>query len=71
MIPSKIDTCDVCKLYFRDVLAYACGGAAVFGMLFTISLFPFNVGERRNMQRNVIVNEEPGESTPLLPGATA
>ena len=73
MIPSKIDTCVVCKLYFRDVLFYACGGAAVFGMLTTITLIPFTVGERRSVQesRNVIVNEEPGESTPLISSATA
>ena len=74
MIPSKIDTCVVCKLYFRDVLFYACGGAAVFGMLTTISLIPFTVGERRNVQapRNVmIVNEEASESTALLPSVSA
>ena len=67
LIPSSIDTCIVCQLYFRDVIFYACGGAGIVGILGAISLFPVTVGVRTNGSRNnVIVNEDPSEETPLL-----
>jgi len=68
MIPSSIDTCVVCQLYFRDVIFFACGGAGILGVLGAISLFPVTVGVRTQTtaQRNVIVNEDISEATPLL-----
>ena len=69
LIPSSIDTCVVCQLYFRDVIFFACGGAGIIGVLAAISLFPVTVGVRSTngtAQRNVIVNEDTSEATPLL-----
>jgi len=39
--------CVTCKWYFRDVLFYATGGAALLGLLFLFTLAPSKVGERR------------------------
>ena len=35
-----------CKWYFRDVLFYAVGGAALLGLVFLATLAPFSVGKR-------------------------
>ena len=32
--------------YFRWILAFGCGGAAVFGLLITALLWPMNIGQR-------------------------
>jgi hypothetical protein len=39
--------CPECKWYFRDVLFYACGGAALLGAFALLLLSPFKVGQRR------------------------
>ena len=38
--------CAACKWYFRDVLFYAVGGAALLGLVFLTTLAPFSVGKR-------------------------
>jgi len=51
--------CALCKWYFRDVLFYATGGAAVLGLVFLSSLIPFNVGARwkhRDTGRSTLIN---------------
>ncbi len=47
MIPEETDPCEECRLFFRDVILYACGGAAVLGALAMLSLAPFQVDVRR------------------------
>jgi len=77
-IPNDIDTCILCKNYYRDVIMYACGGASIIGILTAISLFPVTVGVRRGQENqnqptvdvtqasNSTINEEVDERTPLL-----
>ena len=74
-IPPTIDTCDLCREYFRQIIMFACGGAAILGILAAISLIPVTVGTRRwtGANRNRILNTENGsinenttERTPLL-----
>ena len=67
-IPSKIDTCIVCQQYFRDIILWACGGAAILGMLTAISLCYVTVGARRSRPTLVTlnINQESSEETPLL-----
>ena len=78
-IPTEIDTCILCKNYYRDVIMYACGGASFIGILGAISLFPVTVGNRRGRGENqttptvivtqpstTTINEESDERTPLL-----
>ena len=45
-IPSTIDTCTDCQLYYRDILFFVCGGAAILGALCMASLIPYVIGER-------------------------
>jgi hypothetical protein len=33
--------------YYRDVLLYICGGAAIFGLVILATLAPFQIGTRR------------------------
>lgn len=69
-IPTNTDTCILCRLYFRDIIFYACGGAAVVGVLSVCSLIPVAIGSRRTqLAVNVSVNDsddESAERTPLL-----
>ena len=69
-IPSQDDSCPMCKIYFRQVLFYVCGGVALIGALATMSLFKVTVGARRHQEHGQIpvitINEEPDERVPLL-----
>ena len=76
-IPNDIDTCILCKNYYRDVIMWACGGASFVGILAAISLFPVTVGVRRGQETlnptvivtqpsNSTINEDSDERTPLL-----
>jgi len=78
-IPTEIDTCILCRNYYRDVIMYACGGASLIGIFASISLFPVTVGVRRSrgenqtnptvivtQASNTTINEESDERTPLL-----
>ncbi|XP_042856101.1 major facilitator superfamily domain-containing protein 12-like isoform X2 [Penaeus japonicus] len=38
--------CPLCSQYYRDILFYCCGGAAVLGFLAVISLLPVKIGDR-------------------------
>ncbi len=40
-IPTDIDTCIECRLYFRLVLFAVCGGAAVAAAFFAATMLPF------------------------------
>ena len=82
LVPNNVDTCGECRLYYRTVLFYMCGGAALAGTIFMLTLARTRVGERRRDQRNVyedldgdagvgasgasINNDRPDERTPLL-----
>ena len=79
LVPNNVDTCGECRLYYRTVLFYTCGGAALTGALFMLTLARTRVGERRRDQRNVyadldgdagvgatVNNDRPDERTPLL-----
>jgi hypothetical protein len=37
--------------YYRDVLLFVCGGAAVFGLVVLATLAPFQTGTRRTGKR--------------------
>jgi len=63
--------CDACRWYYRDVLFYATGGAALLGSLFVATLIPFTVGKRwRDRERYVHIRVDDDvsvdERTPLL-----
>jgi len=61
--------CVECKWYFRDVLFYACGAAALLGAFFVLTLVPTTVGKRRRDSERFIhirVDEDANERTPLL-----
>lgn len=50
-IPGK-DDCLECREYYRSMLFYVCGGAALLGAAFMLTLLPCTVGERwRDRQR--------------------
>jgi len=73
LVPSNVDTCGDCRLYYRTVLFYMCGGTALGGAIFMLTLARTRVGERRRDQTNVYedledtsVNDGTDERTPLL-----
>ena len=77
LIPTDLDTCIECRLYFRDVLFYVCGGSALFGAVFMLGLTPFRIGSRWRDRQSVQAEteaettaateaEEPDERTPLI-----
>jgi len=37
----------VCPYYYRDVLLFVCGGAAILGLVALATLAPFQIGTRR------------------------
>ena len=45
-IPTNMDTCSKCRFYFKDILFYVCGGAAVLGAIFMLTLYPYKIGQR-------------------------
>ena len=47
MIFKTPQCCPLCKWYFRDVLFYTCGGAAILGAAALLTLARARVGERR------------------------
>lgn len=67
-VPPKLDTCVECRLYYRDVLFFGCGGAALLAFFAILTLVPFMIGSRRSQtQVNVVVvNSQVDESTPLI-----
>ena len=72
-IPTKIDTCILCRQYFRDVILYCCGGAALLGIIGIISLMKTTIGNRRVLANttttttNLVINDDPDdERTPLI-----
>ncbi|XP_069990072.1 major facilitator superfamily domain-containing protein 12 isoform X4 [Penaeus vannamei] len=38
--------CPMCSKYYRDILFYCCGGAAVLGLLALLTLLPVKIGDR-------------------------
>ncbi|XP_063873604.1 major facilitator superfamily domain-containing protein 12-like isoform X1 [Scylla paramamosain] len=62
-----INCCPECSNYYRDILFYCCGGAAVLGLLAAISLLPAKIGDRRKGQ----VSETTSNPTPIPPGSCA
>ena len=65
-IPSEIDTCFLCQLYFRDVILYACGGTAIFGIFGIISLGKTAVGMRNGSDKIVEDVDETVSKVKLL-----
>ena len=66
-IPLDTDTCIKCRQYYRHVLLFACGGAALLGIFGIISMIKTTVGTRRaQFHQTLVINEEPDETTPLI-----
>ena len=67
-IPLDTDTCIKCRQYYRHVLLFACGGAALLGIFGIISMIKTTVGTRRAQfhHQTLVINEEPDETTPLI-----
>eukprot|EP00095_Tigriopus_kingsejongensis_P012345 snap_masked-scaffold198_size266703-processed-gene-0.15 protein:Tk12345 transcript:snap_masked-scaffold198_size266703-processed-gene-0.15-mRNA-1 annotation:"mfs-type transporter c19orf28" len=63
-IPNNVDTCILCREYFRDILFYVCGFAALLGSLAMASLYPFTLGERARDSRALAYESLPGGSYP-------
>ncbi|XP_049827163.1 major facilitator superfamily domain-containing protein 12-like [Schistocerca gregaria] len=38
----------LCVGYYRDVMTYVCGGAALFGVVALVTLMPFQIGRRKD-----------------------
>lgn len=38
--------CPLCSQYYRDILFYCCGGAAILGLLAVLTLLPAKIGDR-------------------------
>ncbi len=60
-IPTDIDTCIECRLYFRTVLFAVCGGAALMAAACAATMLPFRLGERwveRRARRAAAAYEE-------------
>ncbi len=75
-VPHFTDTCPDCRNYFRSVLVWGSGAAALLGLLALLSLLPAIVGKRRDGTVAVVppavdvgqlrVNEDLSERIPLL-----
>ena len=69
-IPLDTDTCIKCRQYYRHVLLFACGGAALLGVFGIISMIKTTVGTRRpQFCQSLVINDEvdePDERTPLI-----
>ena len=73
-VPHYTDSCPDCRNYFRSVLVWGSGAAALMGLLALLSLLPAIVGQRRegtvpatsNQITTLRVNEDPTERTPLI-----
>lgn len=65
-IPSNTDTCILCREYFRDILFYVCGGAALLGALSMAGLYPFTLGQRARDLRARAYESLPGNSYPEI-----
>jgi len=72
LIPSEIDTCSECRVFFVYVLAAVCGGAALAGMISVCSLAPFKVGERwrdrRRRQAAQVSQQVAAQAVATAPG---
>lgn len=44
---SKCATSNSCPHYYRDIIAYVCGGSAVLGLIVLITLYSANIGNRQ------------------------
>lgn len=68
LIPANNDACIPCMNYFKDVLMYACGGAALIGIMSALSLTKVTIGARRNRPTTTVasINDDPTEVSPLL-----
>lgn len=58
-----INCCPECSYYYRDILFYCCGGAAVLGFLAALSMLPTTIGHRRKGR----APEATSSSTPTPP----
>ncbi|KAG8227818.1 hypothetical protein J437_LFUL010976 [Ladona fulva] len=47
-----------CPNYYRDILSFVCGGAAVFGLIILATLAPFVIGSRRKVVPYLKVDDE-------------
>nr|CAD7459697.1 unnamed protein product [Timema tahoe] len=54
----QIFKCQTCPNYFRDILAFVCGGSAVFGLFCLIFLPPFNIFVKEGESCYKEINEE-------------
>jgi len=51
---SKCATSDSCPHYYRDIIAYVCGGSAVLGLIVLISLYSVNIGNRQRASSDLL-----------------
>jgi hypothetical protein len=51
---SKCATSNSCPYYYRDIIAYVCGGSAVLGLIVLISLFSANIGNRQRASSDLL-----------------
>ncbi|KAG8188880.1 hypothetical protein JTE90_018285 [Oedothorax gibbosus] len=50
--------CDKCDWFYRDVMAYGVGGAAMFSSLILITLLPANLGVRQSAYNGAVNSKE-------------
>lgn len=51
---SKCATSGSCPHYYRDIIAYVCGGSAVLGLIALISLHSANIGNRQRAGSEIL-----------------
>lgn len=72
---SKCATSDSCPHYYRDIIAYVCGGSALLGLIVLISLYSANIGNRQRassdlLGRSFASSDRAQNETKLLCGLT-
>lgn len=72
---SKCATSDSCPHYYRDIIAYVCGGSAVLGLIVLMSLYAANIRNRQRassdlLGRSFASSDRPQNEIKLLCGLT-
>ncbi|PSN57470.1 hypothetical protein C0J52_08022 [Blattella germanica] len=50
----KCATSGACPHYYRDIIAYVCGGSAIIGLIVLLTLTSVNVGNRRRVGSDIL-----------------
>lgn len=51
---SKCATSGSCPHYYRDIIAYVCGGSAVLGLIVLVTLYSADIGNRQRSSSDIL-----------------